>query len=136
MASSSMASFLPPSTAGPTPQMKAYTKLLVQTAQTGVIADFSQYLVDHPVTPQKDISKRIQEFLLHGTLDQQHEGCQFSFRPIRRRRFHTHWPLVHVRLLQGMASKTPYLTDDSCGGHRELAHQSPQLMLFLRKCLP
>ena len=79
MASSSMASFLPPSTAGPTPQMKAYTKLLVQTAQTGVIADFSQYLVDHPVTPQKDVSKRIQEFLLHGTLDQQHREKAANF---------------------------------------------------------
>ena len=62
MASASLPDFLPPSTGGPTEQMKAYVKLLVQTAQTGVVTDFYNYLQHNPVNEHFDIKARVLEF--------------------------------------------------------------------------
>ena len=62
MASASLPDFLPPSTGGPTEQMKSYVKLLVQTAQTGVVTDFYNYLQHNPVNESFDIKARVLEF--------------------------------------------------------------------------
>ena len=62
MASASLPDFLPPSTGGPTEQMKTYVKLLVQTAQTGVVTDFYNYLQHNPVNEHFDIKARVLEF--------------------------------------------------------------------------
>ena len=79
MASASLPDFLPPSTGGPTEQMKAYVKLLVQTAQTGVVTDFYNYLKHNPVNESFDIKARVLEFTTTLETNKQHREQTNNF---------------------------------------------------------
>ena len=79
MASPSLPDFLPPSTGGPTEQMKSYVKLLVQTAQTGVVTDFYNYLKNNPVNESFDIKARVLEFTTKMETNKQHREQTNNF---------------------------------------------------------
>ena len=64
MASSSQPAYLPPSVGGPSKQLKEYTKLLIECAQTSLITKFDQYLEDHPLDPNSDKRLRITQFVM------------------------------------------------------------------------
>ena len=59
--------------------MKAYVKLLVQTAQTGVVTDFYNYLQHNPVNEHFDIKARVLEFTATLETDKQQRAQTNNF---------------------------------------------------------